>query len=139
MHFQHTYLHIVLNNVNSPITYCDWQLVKWIGSSETKEYLSLLMLHTMPSTSTDCSSLSCLMPVLIAMKQPVLPIPALQWKNNHDNYPMYKFLFLFQIYQKLLPGNLWRNNKICATVFSRKSLAKTQVWKSLCNIQEYLK
>lgn len=46
-------------------------------------YLSSLMVHTVPNTSTMCSSLNCCVPILVAIKQPVRPIPALEDKWVH--------------------------------------------------------
>ena len=45
-------------------------------------YLSILILHTMPNTSTECSSRNCRIPILIAIKQPVRPMPALEKKKR---------------------------------------------------------
>ena len=59
--------------------------------------LSSLIPQTMPSTSTECSSLSCRMPILMATKQPVLPMPALQ----HHTSTLHKMLMLSK--QPILP------------------------------------
>lgn len=45
-------------------------------------YLSYLIWQVIPSMSTLFSSRSCNMPTETAMKQPVLPIPALQWTTT---------------------------------------------------------
>lgn len=44
---------------------------------DSRIYLSSLRFETIPRISTICSFFSCWIPMLVAMKQPVLPMPAL--------------------------------------------------------------
>ena len=70
-------LHIVQTCISSLYAYV--YVIKYISTCISSQYMYLasLMLHTMLRISTVCSCCNCCRPILVAIKQPVLPIPAL--------------------------------------------------------------